>query len=581
MHQQIPCSQFKFLTFVFILVCALALIYVGCQKQNVSQGNSRNKGVRANEPEVIEQSYIHPDHFLAIVLKVNDLRQNDSFSKFPWQDMIRIPGQPENDKVFYVDQIDSMVLLFDGAKLRGPTALVLMMNSENDAQILDTITLLNGKNEELVQRANQWLSGSESYTISDENPKLWIKRDETWGVYIQDSKTICMGPPEALRKMMTQSQASRLAKVVMKKSRLSEAALVIDLTSFESMLASLEQTARSLVGDQADEFAVYQKINLIVGNLDIDGEELLKTKIEMEDEESAGRFASQLMKIVSGLLNADSDQGRGTPTTDQSPIDFTSTALLQGIAGSLTVEDYKIELDGSEIVFELKRPKKTEQLINAVMRDISVYTGYLQRLENAEKVAEGLRAYRNKYGRLPPAGKLNGGDSEKLPDQFNWRIGILPFIGHKDLYERFKFDEAWDSEHNRVLIKQMPGVFSTGDREGHTSWFIVNGDQCAYQQGMPLEPGNIQDRADATLMACELNESMQQPWTAPDGININDQFDFGVVGRSVDRFVFGITCEGELKIVKRDEKVIQAFATANGSEPITRSMTFPIGTGGR
>lgn len=581
MHQQTLGSLRQFLPLVFILVCALASINTGCQPDNVSQGIARNKGVRANEPEVIEQSYIHPDHFLAIVLKVHELRQKESLSKFPWQDMLQIPGQSEQDDILNVDQIDSMVLLFDGAKLRGPMALVMMMNSENDAQILDKITLLNGKNEELVQRANQWLSGSESYTISDENPKLWIKRDDTWGVYIQNSKTIFMGPPNALRKMMTQSQASRLAKVVTKKSRLSEAAFVIDLTSFESMLASLEQTARDRVGDQADKFTVFLKIKLIVGNLDVDGAELLKMKIEMEDEESAGRFASQLMQIVSGLVNADSDQGNGTSTTDQSPIDFTSTALLQGIAGSLTVEDYKIELDGSEIVCELKRPKKTEQLIDAVMRDISVYNGYLQRLENAEKVAEGLRAYRDKYGRMPPAGKLNGGDSEQLPDQFNWRIGILPFVGHKDLYEQFKFDEAWDSEHNRALIKQMPGVFSTGGKEGHTCWFILNGDQCAYLQGMPLEPGNIQDRADATLMACELNESMQQPWTAPDGININDQFDFGVVGRSVDRFVFGITCEGELKIVKRDEKVIRAFTTANGSEPITRSMTFPIGTGGR
>ena len=581
MHQQTCGLLRQFLTFIFILVCSLTSITTGCRQENVSQGNARNKGVRANEPEVIEQSYIHPDHFLAIVLKVHELRKSESLSKFPWQDLIRMPGQSENENVFSFDQIDSLVFLCDGAKMRGPVEIAMMMNSEGKTQIVDWITLLEGKNEELGQRATQWLTNSDDYSVSEENRGLWILRDNSWGVCIQNSKTICMGPPNALRKIMSPSKASRLAKTVMKKSRLSDAAVVVDLSTFESMLASLERTARGLVGDQADQFAVFLKIQLIIGSLDLNGAELLKTKIEMEDEESAGQFASQLMNVVSGLLNSGGDQVRGMPATEQTPIDLTSTALLQKIGESLTVEDYKIELKGSDIVFELKRPKKTDQLIHSVMRDISVYTEYLQRVENTEKIAEALRAYRNKYGRLPPAGRLNESEREQLPDQFNWRIGILPFVGHKDLYEQFKFDEVWDSEHNRALIKQMPDVFSTGGKEGHTTWFILNGDQCAYQQGVPLAPGNIPDRAESTLMACELNDSMQQPWTATDGIDINDQFDFGVVGRSVDKFVFGITCEGELKIIKRDEKVIQAFTTANGSEPTTRSMTFPIGPGGR
>ena len=41
----------------------------------------------------------------------------------------------------------------------------------------------------------------------------------------------------------------------------------------------------------------------------------------------------------------------------------------------------------------------------------------------------------------------------------SWRILILPFLGRKDLYEQYRFDEPWNGPHNRVLAAQMPPVF--------------------------------------------------------------------------------------------------------------------------
>src|SRR5262249_38211559 len=42
----------------------------------------------------------------------------------------------------------------------------------------------------------------------------------------------------------------------------------------------------------------------------------------------------------------------------------------------------------------------------------------------------------------------------------SWRVAILPYLGEKALYDQFKFDEPWDSQHNRRLIPKMPKVYA-------------------------------------------------------------------------------------------------------------------------
>ena len=38
----------------------------------------------------------------------------------------------------------------------------------------------------------------------------------------------------------------------------------------------------------------------------------------------------------------------------------------------------------------------------------------------------------------------------------SWRVALLPYLDHPDLYEAFHHDEPWDSPHNKALIARMP-----------------------------------------------------------------------------------------------------------------------------
>jgi hypothetical protein len=58
----------------------------------------------------------------------------------------------------------------------------------------------------------------------------------------------------------------------------------------------------------------------------------------------------------------------------------------------------------------------------------------------------------------------------------SWRVRMLPYLDEQELYEQFKLDEPWDSDHNKQLIEKMPRLFaSPGDAapQPDTTRFLV------------------------------------------------------------------------------------------------------------
>jgi hypothetical protein len=58
-------------------------------------------------------------------------------------------------------------------------------------------------------------------------------------------------------------------------------------------------------------------------------------------------------------------------------------------------------------------------------------------------------------GRFPPAAIYKEGEP-----LLSWRVVLLPFLGQKVLYERFRLDEPWDSPSNRALLEEMPAIYA-------------------------------------------------------------------------------------------------------------------------
>jgi hypothetical protein len=65
--------------------------------------------------------------------------------------------------------------------------------------------------------------------------------------------------------------------------------------------------------------------------------------------------------------------------------------------------------------------------------------------------------YENTFRTLPFIADADGAGSE-----LSWRVKVLPFMEHSELYYRFNLSEPWNGAHNRELIDQMPNFFGKG-----------------------------------------------------------------------------------------------------------------------
>lgn len=67
-----------------------------------------------------------------------------------------------------------------------------------------------------------------------------------------------------------------------------------------------------------------------------------------------------------------------------------------------------------------------------------------------------FQRYHAAHGRFPASSSYMNRDG-KYP--LSWRVAILPYIGEQDLYNQYRQDEPWDSEHNQTLLAKMPAVY--------------------------------------------------------------------------------------------------------------------------
>jgi uncharacterized protein DUF1559 len=74
---------------------------------------------------------------------------------------------------------------------------------------------------------------------------------------------------------------------------------------------------------------------------------------------------------------------------------------------------------------------------------------------NLGEIGRALRRFEKDQGRFP-APYVTDAHGHPL---LSWRVLLLPYLGHKDLFDSFRLQEAWSSEHNLRLLHRMPAEF--------------------------------------------------------------------------------------------------------------------------
>jgi prepilin-type processing-associated H-X9-DG protein len=131
-----------------------------------------------------------------------------------------------------------------------------------------------------------------------------------------------------------------------------------------------------------------------------------------------------------------------------------------------------------------------------------------QCVNNLKQIGVAFHNYHEVYGTFPPA---------YIPDKdgnpmHSWRVLILPFMEQQALYNKYNFDEPWDSPGNLAVTNTVIPVYScpscppsggtTGSTE--TNYMVITGPGTVFDGAKAASMADIKDGSSNTIMVVEV-----------------------------------------------------------------------------
>ena len=183
---------------------------------------------------------------------------------------------------------------------------------------------------------------------------------------------------------------------------------------------------------------------------------------------------------------------------------------------------------------------------------------------NLKQIMLAMHNYADATGKLPAAGvKLPGKPGVGL----SWRVMILPYIEQKALYDLFKLDEPWDSEHNKKLIARMPKLFA----KPHAEEELARAGKTrlrTFSLGQGLKISDITDGTSGTIAIVEAAEPIE--WTRPEELDMSAKDLHALIQWGWGDGTFSILAvfDGSVRAVRAEISAqnLKARLTPNGGE---------------
>jgi len=254
---------------------------------------------------------------------------------------------------------------------------------------------------------------------------------------------------------------------------------------------------------------------VLQANLDKELAAELRFLSDKEDQAiDAERSFNLLMKLA--------DDGLSTVLkNEKTPEDF--KPLIPALTElQKTVQKVKAERKGTEVRAKASisaDPALAKPIVAAFLR-VGGGSARAQSSNNLKQIGLALHNYHDMNGVFPPAAIVD----KKGKALLSWRVAILPYVEQNNLYQQFKLDEPWDSDHNKKLIDKMPKVYAlpySEGKRGETNYRVFVGNGAVFDMIQGIKITQITDGTSNTLLAFEAAEST--PWTKPDETEFDPQ----------------------------------------------------------
>jgi prepilin-type processing-associated H-X9-DG protein len=138
-----------------------------------------------------------------------------------------------------------------------------------------------------------------------------------------------------------------------------------------------------------------------------------------------------------------------------------------------------------------------------------------------KQISLAVQCYESAYGHFPPAYVAD----ENGKPLYSWRVLILPYMEHQDLYQQFNLKEPWNSPGNRkisdVVIQEFQCPSSQGANPTETNYVMVVGPGAISDGPTGCKPSEIIDGTSNTILAVEVAGSGIN-WAEPRDLSLDD-----------------------------------------------------------
>ena len=205
----------------------------------------------------------------------------------------------------------------------------------------------------------------------------------------------------------------------------------------------------------------------------------------------------------------------------------------------------------------------------AVQKQLSDTVGIAR---NLQQLGLAMHNYHDTYRRFPTAVRF---DKDGKRNRLSWRVHLLPFLGEQDLYQQFKLDEPWDSEHNRKLVPAIPTAFQSSKQQlnakGMTKLVAPVADKAIFSTTKEdVDMAKIVDGTSNTILLVEADDAHAVEWTRPDDLEVKREQPLAGLQIREPGAVLVLLADGSHRFMRSslEKEQILALMTRDGMEQI-------------
>lgn len=138
--------------------------------------------------------------------------------------------------------------------------------------------------------------------------------------------------------------------------------------------------------------------------------------------------------------------------------------------------------------------------------------------DKMKNIALGIHNFHDVYRRMP-----NSVPQGINHDGLSWRVHLLPFLGHEELYEQFDVEQPWDSPKNMALLDEMPEIYSSDvtTESGQTVFQVPSSPGTLFEAGRGRSMSDVIDGTSMTVLLVASDAESAVPWTKPTDFQVN------------------------------------------------------------